>query len=53
MCELAADGCASREIAEKLGITARTVDNLLGRAYAKLGISRRRELAELLGKRVP
>ena len=52
VCELAADGCASREIAEKLGITARTVDNLLGRAYAKLGISRRRELTELLGKRV-
>ena len=39
----------SREIAERLGVTTRTVDNLLGRVYAKLGISGRKQLKELLG----
>jgi DNA-binding CsgD family transcriptional regulator len=47
--ELAASGLSSRRIAERLGITARTVDNLLGRVYTKLGISGRQELTELLG----
>jgi DNA-binding CsgD family transcriptional regulator len=42
---------ASREIAERLRITTRTVDNLLGRVYAKLGVSGREELAEVLGRR--
>ncbi len=49
--ELAATGLASKEIAGRLGITTRTVDNLLGRAYAKLGVAGRLELAELLGSR--
>jgi DNA-binding CsgD family transcriptional regulator len=49
--ELAAGNISSREIAERLGISARTVDNLLGRVYAKLGISSRQELAELRGRR--
>jgi DNA-binding CsgD family transcriptional regulator len=47
---LAAGGLASREIAEPLGITARTVDNLLGRVYAKVGVSGRQELAEVFCK---
>ena len=49
--DLARADLASREIAERLGITTRTVDNLLGRVYVKLGVSGRQELAELLGKR--
>ena len=49
--ELAAAGLSSRAIAERLGITTRTVDNLLGRVYVKLGVSGRRELVEVLGAR--
>ncbi|MFE4580955.1 LuxR C-terminal-related transcriptional regulator [Streptomyces chartreusis] len=44
---LAASGLASQEIAEKLFISVRTVDNHLHRIYRKLGISRRRELRSL------
>lgn len=49
--DLASAGLSSREIADRLGITTRTVDNLLGRVYVKLGVSGRRELTELLGGR--
>jgi DNA-binding CsgD family transcriptional regulator len=49
--ELAAADLASREVAQRLGITTRTVDNLLGRVYVKLGLSGRRELAELFRDR--
>ena len=49
--DLACGDLSSREIAERLGITTRTVDNLLGRVYAKLGVSGRQELAEVLGRR--
>jgi DNA-binding CsgD family transcriptional regulator len=49
--DMACADLASREIAERLGITTRTVDNLLGRVYAKLGVSGREELAEVLGRR--
>lgn len=47
---LAAANTQSKEIAEALHLSVRTVDNHLQRAYAKLGISRRAELAELLGE---
>jgi DNA-binding CsgD family transcriptional regulator len=47
--DLAAAQLTSREIAERLGITTRTVDNLLGRVYTKLGVSGRQALAEILG----
>jgi DNA-binding CsgD family transcriptional regulator len=50
---LAAGGAASREIALRLDLSVRTVDNYLGRAYAKLGVSGRAELAALLGPKTP
>ena len=46
--ELAAGGLASREIAVRLGITQRTVDNMLGRVYVKLGIANRAALGAIL-----
>lgn len=49
VCRLAADGRTSREIGEELGVATRTVDNHLQRAYRKLGISRRGDLAAILG----
>ena len=45
VCVLAADGRSSKEIAEQLGVSVRTVDNLLQRSYVKLGVSGRSELA--------
>jgi len=45
---LAGRGMPSREIADRLSISTRTVDNHLGRAYRKLGVGNRAELAALL-----
>jgi DNA-binding CsgD family transcriptional regulator len=45
---LAADRLSSREIAERLYLSARTVDNHLQRIYSKLGVSGRAQLAEAL-----
>ena len=42
---MAAAGRTSASIAAELGISIRTVNNLLQRAYVKLGVSGRRELA--------
>jgi DNA-binding CsgD family transcriptional regulator len=47
--QLAAAGLSSRIIAERLSLSARTVDNHLGRAYAKLGVANRTQLAILMG----
>ncbi|GAA1274242.1 response regulator transcription factor [Streptomyces javensis] len=47
---LAADGSASKDIADALHLSVRTVDNHLQHAYAKLGVTNRRELASLLGQ---
>ncbi len=45
---LAADGLSSREIAEKLFLSPRTVDNHIQRIYDKLGVSKRQELEAAL-----
>jgi DNA-binding CsgD family transcriptional regulator len=42
---LAASGASNREIADQLVVSIRTVENHLQRAYEKLGIGRRDELA--------
>ncbi|HYV60635.1 MAG TPA: LuxR C-terminal-related transcriptional regulator [Acidimicrobiia bacterium] len=46
---LAARGLTSREIAETIVVSTRTVENHLQRAYEKLGVSGRSELAAALG----
>jgi DNA-binding CsgD family transcriptional regulator len=46
--ELAATNLTSREIAEKLFVSTRTVENHLQRAYEKLGVRGRRELRQAL-----
>jgi len=45
---LAASGMASRDIAERLYLSVRTVNNHLQHAYAKLGVTSRSGLAEAL-----
>ena len=46
--QLASRGHSNREIAESLFITAKTVENHLGRTYTKLGIGSREQLRGLL-----
>ncbi|MCU1457128.1 MAG: transcriptional regulator, LuxR family [Actinomycetia bacterium] len=46
---LAARGLSSREIADALFVSARTVENHLQHAYEKLGVRGRSELAEIPG----
>jgi DNA-binding CsgD family transcriptional regulator len=46
---LAAAGLASKDIAERLYLSVRTVNNHLQHAYAKLGVSSRAGLAQALG----
>lgn len=46
---LAARRMRSREIAQTLGVSSRTVDNHLGRAFRKLGVTSRDELPAALG----
>jgi DNA-binding CsgD family transcriptional regulator len=46
---LAAGGASSRDIAEQLYLSTRTVDTHLARAYRKLGITGREQLAAALG----
>ncbi|MDQ6726744.1 MAG: LuxR C-terminal-related transcriptional regulator [Actinomycetota bacterium] len=45
---LAAGGLTNREIAERLVVSVRTVENQLQRAYEKLGVARRADLAGAL-----
>ena len=46
---LAAAGRSSRDIANRLYLSARTVETHLARVYRKLGITSREELGEALG----
>ena len=46
---LAADGLSSREVADRLSISVRTVDNHLGTIYSKLGVRSRAELSGVIG----
>jgi DNA-binding CsgD family transcriptional regulator len=46
---LAVTGLSNREIADRLGLSKRTVDNALQRVYDKLGLAGRPELAKALG----
>jgi DNA-binding CsgD family transcriptional regulator len=45
---LIADGLTSREIAERLTLSQRTVENHVYRMYTKLGVSDREGLAALV-----
>jgi DNA-binding CsgD family transcriptional regulator len=47
---LAADGVPSREIADQLFLSIRTVDNHLQNAYSKLGVTSREDLARVLAR---
>jgi DNA-binding CsgD family transcriptional regulator len=44
---LARDGLSSRRIAARLGISPRTVDNILSIIYDKTGLRDRKELMKL------
>ena len=46
---LAAAGLASKDIADRLFLSVRTVNNHLQHVYTKLGVSSRADLAEALG----
>jgi DNA-binding NarL/FixJ family response regulator len=47
---LAADGLLSKDIADRLYLSVRTVNNHLQNAYSKLGVNSRAEMARLLGQ---
>jgi DNA-binding NarL/FixJ family response regulator len=46
--QLAAKGLASKEIADRLFLSVRTVSNHLQNVYTKLGVASRAELADAL-----
>ena len=47
--QLAARGRSNRDVADELCVSVRTVEGHLARAYAKLGVTNRQQLADLLG----
>jgi DNA-binding CsgD family transcriptional regulator len=48
--KLIAAGSSGRAVANRLDLSLRTVNNHLGRVYAKLGVSGRHALAQVLGR---
>jgi len=48
--EMAASGQTNREIAQALFVTEKTVETHLGRAFMKLGVRSRRQLAQALDR---
>ena len=48
--QLAADGMTNREIAQALFVTEKTVETHLGRAFMKLGVRSRKQLAQALDR---
>jgi DNA-binding NarL/FixJ family response regulator len=48
--ELAAAGGTNRDIAQTLFVTEKTVETHLGRAFRKLDVSSRRQLADVLAR---
>ncbi|MEO3859331.1 LuxR C-terminal-related transcriptional regulator [Acrocarpospora sp. B8E8] len=48
--KLVAAGLSGRAVADRLGLSLRTVNNHLGRIYVKLGVSGRQALADVLGQ---
>lgn len=51
VCELVGLGRTNRETAEALGLTEKTVRNYLSRAFEKLGLQRRSQMAALFAQR--
>ena len=47
---MAAEGLTNREIAQALFVTEKTVETHLGRAFSKLGVRSRKQLAEALAE---
>ncbi len=50
MVQLAAEGRTNQEIGSELYLSALTVRNYLSTAFAKLGVSRRAQLASLVAR---
>ena len=50
MTQMAAEGLTNREIAQALFVTEKTVETHLGRAFSKLGVRSRKQLAEALAE---
>ncbi|WP_413760817.1 LuxR C-terminal-related transcriptional regulator [Streptomyces sp. MMBL 11-3] len=50
---LAASGLSNQDVADRLGVSVRTVENHLHRAYGKLGVTTRADLARHLDSRLP
>jgi DNA-binding CsgD family transcriptional regulator len=53
LAKLASRGLSNREIADRLGIAVRTVDNHLHQAYSKLGIGSREDLGRFFDREPP
>ncbi|MGW1014574.1 LuxR C-terminal-related transcriptional regulator [Streptomyces termitum] len=48
--QLVSQGCTNRQIARTLGVSHKTVETHLGRIFAKLEISSRAEIANMIGR---